>query len=147
MKQLHRDLKDIPAKSVDDPDLYGYNDVLPHEKMLMRQVSTHVKHKHIRQMQQVIHNDTKHKHIVTVSTTQAKCYNVVKDYLKHTNLDKVSIKTIKSIYLESTIKALIKLNLFKIEGDYIKLGTYFETDVEIMEKGGVGKIMISMGMK
>jgi hypothetical protein len=91
--------------------------------------------------------------IVTVSSAQKLAYESLVElfdmpghapYVKYEYVMKTTIR-------EATIKALVKaelLDVYEYEGDkYIRLWRYEPSDQEIMEKGGVGKLVISIGVK
>ena len=148
--KIHRDLKDIPAKSADDPNLYGhkehaldYDFVRTPEKKALNYASKKMHQSN--PTQQITHFDGKHTHIIGVTSTQARCYNTVKSNCQENISNKgCDWDTLRLLFRYGTINAMVKKNLLKVVGDKVLVGTYIKTPTEIMEKGGVGKISITM---
>ena len=148
--KIHRDIKDIPAKKANDPNLYeqeqhplDYDFVRTPEKRAF----SHARKKMYQNnaTRQITHFDGKHTHVVNVTWVQAKCYTVVKSNCQK-NVSKKGINwdTLRMLYRYATINVLVKKNLLKVVGNCVFIGTYLESEQEIMEKGGIGKISITM---
>jgi len=150
MTKIHRDIKDIPAKSVDDPNIYeqeehplDYDFVRTPEK---RALSRAIKSLHQNNpTQQITHFDGKHTRVIGVTPTQARCYNVVKSNCQE-NVAMIGIDwdTLRMLFRYSTVNVLVKKNLLKVVGNRVFTGTHIKSATEIMEKGGVGKLSITM---
>ena len=145
--KIHRDLKDIPTKSADDPNLYDmeehildYDFVRTNEKKAFSFASKKMHQSN--PTVQITHFDGKHHHVVSVTPTQARCYNTVND--ERQNNKGIDWDILRMLFRYNTINVLVKKNLLKVVGDKVLVGTYIETSVEIMEKGGVGKMTIIM---
>ena len=148
--KIHRDLKDIPSKKANDPNLYeheqhslDYDYVRTPEK---RAFSRAVKKAYqVNATQQITHFDGKHHHVVSVTPTQARCYNTVKSNCQE-NVSKKGVDwdILRMLFRYNTINVMVKKNLLKVVGDRVLVGTYIESSTEIMEKGGIGKISITM---
>jgi len=148
-KSIHRDIEDIPSVSIEENggNVYDNELRLAHERVDVRAAVKNALKKERQQRAQIIHNNGKHTHVVTVSSKQADCYNTVKRYFEiYPESQNMSWSSLRALYLESTINALGRRGLLKItnNGNKIALGTYVESDTEIMEKGGVGNITINM---
>ena len=148
--KIHRDLKDIPAKRVDDPNLYDmeehtldYDFVRTNEKKAFSFASKKMHQSN--PTQQIIHFDGKHHHVVSVTPTQSRCYHTVNSNCQETQYDKgIDWDILRELFRYNTINVLVKKNLLKVVGDRVLISTYIETPAEIMEKGGVGKMTIIM---
>ena len=147
MTKIHRDFKDIPSKKANDPNLYGhekhvldYDFVRTPEK---RAFSRAVKKAHqSNAKQQVTHFDGKYIYIISVTPTQARCYNTIKNLPQSS--EGIDWNILRKLFRYATINVLVKNNLLKVVGERVFIGTPIESDQEIMEKGGVGKISITM---
>jgi hypothetical protein len=85
--------------------------------------------------------------VITLSLAQGKAYDIICDNIPNypggileSTLTKIGIR-------QSTIQALKTRKLIQIDDKRVKLYRLEETPEEIMQKNGVGRIMISMGVK
>jgi hypothetical protein len=84
---------------------------------------------------------------VRVTKPQYSAYSIIVGVLKNPKITSIHMETLRKVGLrEATIKALAKVNLIDITDNKVTLYKYNGTDQEIMEKGGVGNIVISIGV-
>ena len=112
-KDIHRRLRDIPAQSCDDPNLYpGYNSN-PFQKHIIdlyNAIGYNYKMKRAGDVH-MVYNDGKYKRVVRVSRVQQICYKSIELFFKSSGQIKVAAFILEEIYQKSTIKALIKKGL------------------------------------
>ena len=117
MIKIHRDLKDIPAKDANDPNLYGYEEHplkydfvrTPEKKAISRAIK---KAHQSNPTQQVKHFDGRHTHIVDVTPAQAQCYNTVKDLPQ--NINSIDFSILRKLHRYATVSFLVKKKLLNI---------------------------------
>ncbi|MHA2039655.1 MAG: hypothetical protein ACW98X_24830 [Promethearchaeota archaeon] len=85
---------------------------------------------------------------VTISQAQWEAYTIITEVLASSKKDSIQIAHLRDVGIrEATLKALSKSKLIEITEEAVRLWKRTKTDQEIMEKGGVGTIVISMGVK
>jgi hypothetical protein len=85
---------------------------------------------------------------VTVSQAQFEAYTIISEFLKTSTKDSIQVTHLRKLGIrKATLKALVKSCLIRIKNESVSLWRKEPTDQEVMASGGVGKIVISMGVK
>lgn len=147
--ELHKELENIPKVSTrqEPRDVYGYQkDYVFGRAYELGQINIAKRKAKSKKRTIQNHSTGDGRNVTTVTATQRTVYNAIRTIIE--NGGNTSYKALREAgVLKKTIFALVKAKLIEINDDdegTIKLYIKLESGQEIMEKGGVGKIVINL---
>ena len=84
--------------------------------------------------------------VVQVTQAQYNAYDVISDSIERNGYCS-AILILNVGIKESTLKVLLKKEIFTLKDTKLYHWEHVDTDTEIMSKGGVGKLVINIGIK
>ena len=110
---LNRRLRDIPAQSCDDPNMYpGYNNNPFQKHIIDLYNAIGYKYKMDKAGDaHLVYSDGRYKRVMRVSKVQRQCYKSIELFFKSSGKIKVARYILETLFQKSTIKALIDKGL------------------------------------